>query len=151
MKRLAGVNGTAARALEFTILTAARTGEVIGAEWSEIDVTAGLWTIPAGRMKGQKEHRVPLSSQALAILSDAKEHALDRGADALSGPVFPGMREGQGLSNSAHPVKAAGRELTERDRPSDRCEWGGSVSAALFELAAGAARAEVVTPGLGAS
>ncbi len=99
MKRLAAVNGTAARALEFTILTAARTGEVIGAEWSEVDVTGGLWTIPAGRMKGQKEHRVPLSSQALAILSDAKKRALDRGADALSGPVFPGMREGQGLSN----------------------------------------------------
>jgi len=99
MKRLAGVNGVAARALEFTILTAARTGEVIGAEWSEIDLTAGLWTIPAGRMKGQKEHRVPLSSHAVVILNDAKKRALDRGADALSGPVFPGMREGQGLSN----------------------------------------------------
>lgn len=99
MKRLAGVNGVAARALEFTILTAARTGEVIGAEWGEIDLTSRLWTVPAGRMKGKKEHRVPLSSQAVAILNGAKERAVNRGAGVLSGPVFPGMREGKGLSN----------------------------------------------------
>lgn len=61
MSRLAGVSGVAARALEFAIITAARTGEVIGAEWSEIDLAAGLWIVPAGRMKGQREHRVPLS------------------------------------------------------------------------------------------
>ncbi|WP_395444168.1 tyrosine-type recombinase/integrase [Caulobacter sp. UC70_42] len=85
MKRLAGVNGIAARALEFTILTAARTGEVIGAESGEIDLKSGLWTIPAGRMKGQKEHRVPLSSQAVAILNGAKERAVDRGAAVLWG------------------------------------------------------------------
>jgi integrase len=61
-------NGVAARALEFTILTAARTGEVIGARWSEIDFANATWTIPAGRMKASKEHRVPLSKPALEIL-----------------------------------------------------------------------------------
>jgi integrase len=57
-----------ARALEFCILTAARTAEVIGATWSEIDLDAGVWTIPAERMKAKKVHRVPLSDRALEIL-----------------------------------------------------------------------------------
>jgi integrase len=61
--------GVAARALEFTILTAARTGEVIGAHWSEIDFANATWTIPAGRMKAGKEHRVPLSEPAIEILA----------------------------------------------------------------------------------
>jgi integrase len=60
--------GNAARALEFTILTAARTGEVIGATWEEIDLAAKVWTIPARRMKGGREHRVPLSDRVLRIL-----------------------------------------------------------------------------------
>jgi integrase len=60
--------GLAARALEFLFLTAARTGEVIGAKWSEIDEQARLWTVPASRMKAGKEHRVPLSGPAQAIL-----------------------------------------------------------------------------------
>ena len=50
-----------ALALEFLILTATRSGEVRGARWSEIDLTTGIWTIPAGRMKAGREHRVPLS------------------------------------------------------------------------------------------
>ena len=58
----------AALALEFTILTAARTGEVIGARWSEVDLAKGTWTVPADRMKAAKEHRVPLSPRAVAIL-----------------------------------------------------------------------------------
>lgn len=99
MQRLAGVGGVAARALEFTILTAARTGEVIGAEWGEVDLRGGIWTIPAGRMKGQREHRVPLSRRAMEILEQASARALDNGASALSGPIFAGMRAGQGLSN----------------------------------------------------
>jgi integrase len=60
--------GGAAAALEFAILTAARTGEVIGARWPEIDMTAGVWTIPAERMKARIEHRIPLRKQALAVL-----------------------------------------------------------------------------------
>lgn len=61
--------GMAARALEFAILTAARTGEAIGARWSEIDLDKALWTIPGERMKAGREHRVPLSAPALAILA----------------------------------------------------------------------------------
>lgn len=61
-------DGMAARALEFTILTAARSGEVRGASWSEMDFEAGIWTVPAERMKAGKEHRVPLSSAALQLL-----------------------------------------------------------------------------------
>ena len=60
--------GTAARALEFLVLTAARSGEVRGARWSEIDLAASTWTVPAERMKAGKEHRVPLSPQALELL-----------------------------------------------------------------------------------
>ena len=56
------------RLLEFTILTAARTGETIGATWDEIDFKGKVWTVPAGRIKGGKEHRVPLSDRAIALL-----------------------------------------------------------------------------------
>ena len=61
-------DGIASLALEFAILTAARTGEIIGAQWGEIDLTAKVWTVPASRMKGGREHRVPLSADALAVL-----------------------------------------------------------------------------------
>lgn len=68
MARLREVESDAARALEFTILTGARTGEVVGARWSEIDLAERLWTIPTGRMKAGREHRVPLSAAAMAAL-----------------------------------------------------------------------------------
>ena len=66
---------TAARALEFAILTAARTGEVIGARWSEFDDEAKMWLVPAERMKAGREHRVALSDAAIAILA---RHVPDR-------------------------------------------------------------------------
>jgi integrase len=76
---------TAARALEFAILTAARTGEVIRAAWSEIDLKAKIWTVPASRMKSGREHRVPLSDAALAVLQQMNSlRENDR--------VFPGDR-----------------------------------------------------------
>lgn len=61
--------GMGAKALEFVVLTAARSGEVRGAKWSEFDMEAGVWTIPAERMKARKEHRVPLSPQAIKLLT----------------------------------------------------------------------------------
>jgi integrase len=61
ISRLQQQDGIAAKCLEFTILTASRTGETIGATWDEIDLDARLWIIPAERMKAQKEHRVPLT------------------------------------------------------------------------------------------
>jgi integrase len=70
MEALRAQEGIAARALEFTILTAARTGETIGATWKEINWREKYWTVPASRMKAGKEHRVPLCDRAVAILRD---------------------------------------------------------------------------------
>ena len=82
----------AALALEFTILTAARSGEVIGARWSEVDLAKATWTVPADRMKAAKEHRVPLSPRAVAIL----ESLQPLGSEWL----FPGAK-GNKLSGMA--------------------------------------------------
>lgn len=68
MAALRDVDGMGARALEFAILTAARSGEVRGAKWAEIDLKAGVWTVPGERMKAGREHRVPLSPLAVALL-----------------------------------------------------------------------------------
>lgn len=84
--------GDSARALEFAVLTASRVNEVTGAKWSEIHIENRLWTIPAERMKGRREHRVPLSDMAIKILNIQKE----TGGEF----VFPG-RKGQPLSNNA--------------------------------------------------
>jgi integrase len=84
--------GVAALALRFLILTAARSGEVRGMRWVEIDTEARLWTVPDFRMKGAREHKVPLSDEALAVLDRA------RGLDADL--VFPSQKRGQGLSNT---------------------------------------------------
>jgi integrase len=86
--------GVGARALEFAILTAARTGEVIGARWDEINIDEKLWTVPAERMKAGKEHRTPLSDAALAIVE--KMAAIRQGDH-----VFPGGKAGRPISNMA--------------------------------------------------
>ena len=88
MQRLRAADGMGARALEFAILTAARSGEVRGATWSEIDLNAKLWTIPAARIKGNREHRVPLSSAVVTLLT-----ALPRIAG--NDLVFPAPRGGR--------------------------------------------------------
>ena len=88
--------GVAARALEFTVLTAARTNEALGLQWSELNATEKLWTVPANRMKAKKEHRVPLSERALSIVSRATDTETGDGAF-----VFAGRREGKPLSNMA--------------------------------------------------
>ena len=86
--------GVASRALEFLILTAARTGEVIGARWDEVDPVEKMWVVPAARMKARREHRVPLSAGAVAVLKEMKEI---RESDF----VFPGGKKGKPLSNMA--------------------------------------------------
>ena len=97
MSKLRDRDGISARALEFTILTIARTGDTIGAKWPEIDQKEKLWTVPADRVKGKKgarkrDHVVPLSKQALAVLDDLPEDG---------DFIFPGGVEGKGLSNMA--------------------------------------------------
>ncbi|MFA7351391.1 MAG: integrase arm-type DNA-binding domain-containing protein [Methylotenera sp.] len=88
MPKLREQEGIGARALEFTILTAARSGEVRGASWDEIDLDNKVWTIPAERMKGKKEHRSALSNDAIALLQ-----AMPRFVD--NNLVFPSPRGGK--------------------------------------------------------
>jgi integrase len=97
LMELRGLEGVSARALEFMILTAARTGEIIGARWGEIDLPGRLWIVPADRMKAGKEHRVPLTGRALDILNEMKPQG-QVGDDAF---VFPGGKPGKPLSNMA--------------------------------------------------
>lgn len=94
MNDIRRVRGLSALALELLILTAARSSEVLNAHWSEFDLAQALWTVPADRMKASREHRVPLSRQALAVLADAKKLG---SADW----VFPGNKAGRPLSNMA--------------------------------------------------
>lgn len=93
---LSGRSGIAARALQFTILTAARTSETLGAKWEEIDLEKGVWTVPAERMKAAKEHRVPLSAPALAILKEVRSLG--------SAYVFPSVDGGQLSRAAMHAV-----------------------------------------------
>ena len=98
MAALRAQEGTVARALEFTILAAARTGEVMGASWKEIDLAARLWIVPGARMKVGKEHRTPLSARAVEILKKMKR-AHDH--DGLKAFVFAGRALGRALSTMA--------------------------------------------------
>jgi integrase len=116
LRQQVGVGGMA---LEFTILTAARTGEVIGARWNEIDQANRLWTIPGERMKAGKEHRVPLSDAAMAIVETM---AASRRGDL----VFPGRAAGKSLSDAtlARVLEGLGRDdLTVHGFRSTFSDW----------------------------
>lgn len=93
-------------AFEFLILTAARTSEVLGAEWREIDQAEALWIVPASRMKKRREHRVPLSGRALDILKQAKPLAGD------SKLIFPGRSGTKPLSNMVFEMTLRRKGLT---------------------------------------
>jgi integrase len=97
MPKLRAMPGMAPLALEFLILTTARSGEVLGARWDEIDLSAKVWTVPATRMKGGRQHRVPLSDRVLAILKELEQA---RASDF----IFPGLKLGAPLSNTALAV-----------------------------------------------
>lgn len=131
MKKLAEVGGVGARALEFTILTAARSGETRGAMWSEIDLKAKTWSIPASRMKGGRPHRVPLSDKAVSILTQMK-------AQAINDLVFPGVRDKKPLSDMslAKALKAAGGgAFTVHGFRSTFRDWATEVAHAPREIA----------------
>jgi integrase len=117
--------GVAASALKFLVLTAARMGEALGASWHEISFDTRTWTIPAGRMKGGREHRVPLSDAAVAVLRNMQ--AIRRGDY-----VFPGGREGKPLSQTSllnllhatrSEVTAHGFRSTFRDWAAERTNY----------------------------
>lgn len=125
LQSLKGGVGVTPRALEFTVLTVARTSEVIGATWPEINLEQAVWTIPAGRMKAKKEHRIPLSSRALTILEEMKEL---RDSDF----VFPGWKAKTGLSNMAmlNLLKRIGRnDVTVHGFRSTFRDWAGETTA----------------------
>lgn len=124
--------GIGAAALEFAILTAARTSEVLGARWSEIDTKARLWIIPGDRMKSGKEHRVPLSPAALAVLE--RMHALGLTGDH----VFPNIGRGRPLSNMAMlaQLKRLGRpDLTTHGFRSSFRDWAAEQTNFAAEVA----------------
>jgi integrase len=131
MLELRRQEGVGARALEFAILTAARTGEVIGAKWAEINIADRLWIVPAERMKAGKEHRVPLSDAAIAILEKMQ-------AIRLGDYVFPGGRRGRPLSGMAMLmlIRRMGRdELTVHGFRSTFRDWAAECTVFSPEVA----------------
>ena len=119
MAQLQQNSGAASLALEFTVLTAARTGEVIGARWAEIDLAEKVWTVPAARMKAGREHRVPLSERAVAVIEERQKVREDDF-------VFAGGKAGRPLSNMAMAMllRRIGRgELTVHGFRSTFRDW----------------------------
>lgn len=127
--------GVAARGVEFQVLTAARTGEVIGALWGEFDEAKRLWTVPAERMKAGRAHRVALSGRALEVLAAMR-------AASQSEFVFPGLRPGKPLSNMAflQVIERLGRcDLTAHGFRSTFRDWAAERTAYAREVVTGSA------------
>lgn len=138
MVRLREVEGMGARALEFAILTAARSGEVRGATWSEIDMQAGVWTIPGSRMKAGKEHRVPLSDAALAVLAALPEGEPDDIVfKAQKGGKLSDMTVSAVLRRMAVPAVPHGFRSTFRDWCGERTNYPREVAEAALAHAIG--------------
>lgn len=118
MVELRAARGIAARALEYTILTVARTSETLEAPWPEIDVGQKLWTVTAERMKAERDHRVPLQVRAVEILKEM-------GALRISDFVFPGFKKGKPLSNMAMEMvlRRLGRDVTVHGFRSTFRDW----------------------------
>jgi integrase len=137
-KRLSGNDSMAAMALRFLILTAARTGEVLGAAWQEFDLDGKVWTIPASRMKAGREHRVPLSKPAIEVLARL-------GEVRLGDFVFSGLKRGRPLSNMAlaMALRRMQVDVTPHGFRSSFRDWAGDATAFPRE-AAEAALAHVI-------
>lgn len=134
MLTLQDQQGVGAQALRFAILTAARSGEVRGARWGEIDMSAATWIVPAGRMKGGREHRIPLSEAALDVLRDMAEVRVSNNSDAL---VFPGRDAARPLSDMSLTavLRRMGRaELTAHGFRSSFRDWAAETTAYPTEL-----------------
>lgn len=132
--------GIAARAVEFLILTAARSGEVREARWDEINLIDEVWTVPAARMKAGREHRVPLTTRCLSILREVRPLARS------DGYVFPGARQGRPLSDmslSAVLKRMKLSQFTIHGFRSSFRDWAGEASEFPREIAE-AALAHVV-------
>jgi integrase len=118
----------AARALEFTILCAARTGETLGAKWEEIDLKQKIWILPPHRMKSGVEHRVPLSSAAVDLL---------KRQDCAGDYVFPGAKVGRPMSNMSMEMvlRRLGVETTVHGFRSSFRDWAGEMTETPREVA----------------
>lgn len=117
-------DSTAALALEFCILTAARSGEVFGARWSEIDLEKKVWTVPADRMKAAREHRVPLSGRAIAIIKQLEK-------SKTGDFVFVGKARNRPLSNMSMAMilrRMKVENVTVHGFRSSFRDWAGNVS-----------------------
>jgi integrase len=126
MSELRARPGTSARALEFTVLTAARSGETIGAKWAEVDLAAKVWTAPAARMKGGREHRVPLSDRAIAILESLPregEYVFGKGKP-LSQAMRKLARSMLGMGATVHGFRSTFRDWASEQTsyPHEMCE-----------------------------
>ncbi|MFC4625526.1 tyrosine-type recombinase/integrase [Daeguia caeni] len=136
--KLREAKGVGAMALEFLILTAARSGKVRGATWAEINIAEKLWTVPADRMKANRVHRVPLTGRALAILEQAALLRRPAAGDDSEALLFPSARVGRPLSDMT--LTAAMRRLGAGDytahgfRSSFR-DWAGDCTAFPREVA----------------
>jgi integrase len=106
MEALKKKEGMAAKALRFAILCAARSGEVRGARWKEIDAAEKVWTVPGARMMAGRIHRIPLTQAALDVLEDVKD--LKKSPDSY---VFPGARKGSALSDMSISMLVRGMSL----------------------------------------
>jgi integrase len=129
MLRLREQEGVGAKALEFTILTAARSGEVRGMEWREVDLDSKVWAVPASRMKAGREHRVPLTERAVAVLRAM--------AEANRGDlVFPGAG-GKALSDMtlAAVLKRMSVDVTVHGFRSSFRDWAGDETHFAREIA----------------
>lgn len=131
LRSMSGQGEVGRLAFEFLILTAGRTSEVLGACWSEIDETEGLWIVPAVRMKAGREHRVPLSGRTLDILNRAKELG---GGSSL---VFPGRSGTRPLSNMVFlmALRRMGASITAHGFRSSFRDWAAEATSLPREVA----------------
>jgi integrase len=135
MAQLREREAVAALALEFLTLTAARSGEVLGAKWDEIDLEAKVWTVPAAHMKAGREHRVPLSERAVEILQTVAP--LADGAGAATAPIFPSQQRGKPLSSMALAMllRRMKMDCTVHGFRSSFRDWAGEASTFPREIA----------------
>ena len=134
MANLRDREATAARALELAILTAARSGEVLGATWAEIDLEGAVWTVPAARMKAGREHRVPLSAHAMELLAGSNA-ARDVEKAKPTDPVFAGP-VGKPLSSMALAMllRRMGSSVTTHGFRSSFRDWASETTGFPHEV-----------------
>ena len=135
MKRLAAKGGIGALALRAVILTAGRSGEVRGATWDEVDLDTGVWTIPAGRMKMRRPHRVPLSAEAVAIFRLAEAHrqvGTDLIFPAPSGKVLSDMTLTKVMRDMEVPSTVHGLRSSFRDWAAEKTSFPGEIAEAAL-------------------